>query len=79
MRRGHSAWLHKFSLAAEKAVLAEFELQNLDTVEKRSEFVRSILGDPVDTSKKHRPFLWKSTYKNLADTNEQLTVRLALL
>ena len=78
MRRGHSAWLHKFAFAAEKALLAEFDLQNRNTVEQRSEFVRSILGDPVDMSKKHRPFLWKSAYEESAE-DKQPTVCSALL
>ena len=62
IKRGISTWLHKFAIAAEKALTAEFELQRLATTEERAQFVHFLLGDVDDILSKRRPFLWKSAY-----------------
>jgi hypothetical protein len=64
MKRAISAWLHKFSEAAEKALTAEFLRQDLKTDAKKAEFVRFLLGDVNDISSKNRPFIWESVYDN---------------
>jgi hypothetical protein len=53
MKRAISAWLHKFSEAAEKALTAEFLRQDLKTDAKKAEFVRFLLGDVNDISSKN--------------------------
>lgn len=55
-------WLHKFAIAAEKALIAEFACQHITTVEEKAIFVRFLLGDVDDILSKNRPFLWKSAY-----------------
>ena len=69
VKRGVSTWLHKFAMAAEKALLAEFDLQCITTVEERGSFVRFLLGDVEDISSKQRPFLWKTAYNPCEDTD----------
>jgi hypothetical protein len=73
MRCRHSAWLHKFASTAEKALHAEFDYQGLTITNKISEFVKFLLGDPMDMLKKHWPFLWKSAYE-AGDKDTQLAV-----
>ena|ERR1700759_826127 len=62
MKRAISAWLHKFSEAAEKALATEFLHQNLTTDASKAEFVLFLLGDAKDMSSKNRPFIWESAY-----------------
>jgi hypothetical protein len=73
VKRSISTWLHKFAITAEKAVVAEFEIQGLNTVAERAEFVKNLLGDVDDVSSNRRPFLWKSAYENLGagDKNDR--------
>ncbi|KAF8488564.1 hypothetical protein F5888DRAFT_1910766 [Russula emetica] len=69
VKRGISMWLHKFSMAAEKALVAEFERQHITTTEERANFVRYLLGDVDDISSKRRLFLWKSAYDRCEDSD----------
>ncbi|KAH9973149.1 hypothetical protein BJV74DRAFT_889091 [Russula compacta] len=46
---GISTWLHKFAIAAEGALVAEFEQQDISTIEEKVKFVQFLLGD-VDKS-----------------------------
>lgn len=77
VKRSISTWLHKFAITAEKAVVAVFEIQGLNTVAERAEFVKNLLGDVDDVSSNRRPFLWKSAYENLGagDKNDRPQVR----
>ena len=72
-----STWLHKFAITTKKAVVAEFEIQGLNTVAERAEFVKNLLGDVDDVSSNRCPFLWKSAYENLGagDKNDRPQVR----
>ena len=74
IRRGNSAWLHKFATAAEKALSAEFEHQGLTTTEERADLVKFLLGDPEDMSSKHRPFLWKTAYRKSIGEDGDITL-----
>jgi hypothetical protein len=74
MRRGHSAWLHKFSTAAEKALSVEFDHQHLTTAEERSSFVTYLLGDDKDMSSRERPFLWKTAHETSDNDDMNLAV-----
>ncbi|KAF8470971.1 hypothetical protein DFH94DRAFT_696791 [Russula ochroleuca] len=67
IKGGILMWLHKFAMAAERALSAEFECQGANTLEERAMFVQFLLGDPDDISSKHCPFLWKSAYKASED------------
>jgi hypothetical protein len=58
-------------MAAERALYAEFERQDLTTLEEKSEFVRYLLGDIDDISSKRRPFLWKSAYDPSANGDSE--------
>jgi hypothetical protein len=49
-------------MAAEKALIAEFERQDKTTLEEKANFVQFLLGDADDILSKRRPFLWKSAY-----------------
>ena len=62
MKRAISAWLHRFSDAAEKALAIEFRHQDLKTDTAKAEFVNFLLGDATDMSSKNRPFIWESAY-----------------
>jgi hypothetical protein len=53
MRRRISAWLHKFTTAAEKALATEFEHPGLTTNKEKVELVKHLLGDPDDILSKH--------------------------
>jgi hypothetical protein len=50
-------------MAAERALIAEFDHQHLTTVEERATFVRFLLEDANDILSKCRLFLWKTMYK----------------
>jgi hypothetical protein len=63
VKQGISKWLHKFSVTAERALIAEFERRELTTLEERSSFVQFLLGDADNVVSKKRPFLWKSAYE----------------
>jgi hypothetical protein len=54
-------------MAAERALVAEFECQAITTLEERAGFVQYLLGDADDISSKQRPFLWKSVYECCED------------
>jgi hypothetical protein len=56
-------------MAAEKALVAEFERQHITTTEERANFVRYLLGDVDDISSKRRLFLWKSAYDRCEDSD----------
>lgn len=73
MKRGISAWLHKFADAAERAILIEFKRQKLTEPEERAEFVQYLLGDMNNISSKHRPFLWQTIYDN-SEARQQVTI-----
>jgi len=62
-------WLHKFAIAAEKALLTKFDLQCITTVEERGSFVQFLLGDVEDISSKQHLFLWKTAYNPYEDTD----------
>jgi hypothetical protein len=55
-------------MAAEKALVAEFEHQHLTTLEDKADLVQFLLGDADDILSKHRPFLWKSSYDRNPDS-----------
>ncbi|KAH9962472.1 hypothetical protein BJV74DRAFT_799774 [Russula compacta] len=59
---GTSTWLHKFAITAEGALVAEFEQQDISTIEEKVKFVQFLLGDMDNISSKHCPFLWKTAY-----------------
>jgi aminoglycoside phosphotransferase len=73
MKRGISAWLHKFADAAERAILIEFKHQKLTEPEERAEFVQYLLRDMNDISSKHCPFLWQTIYDD-SKAQQQVTI-----
>ncbi|KAH9955202.1 hypothetical protein BJV74DRAFT_800205 [Russula compacta] len=50
---GISTWLHKFAIAANGALVAEFEQQDISTIEEKVKFVQFLLGDMDNISSKH--------------------------
>jgi len=74
VKRGISSWLHRFAMAAEKALITEFEHQGLITLEDKAEFVQFLLGDAEDILSKHRPFLWKSAYDRDSPNSDRFQV-----
>jgi hypothetical protein len=49
-------------MAAEKALIVEFECQDKTTLKEKANFVQFLLGDANDILSKCCPFLWKSVY-----------------
>lgn len=57
VRWGISNWIHKFSEAAVTTLKAEYEIQQLETIEDKVAFVGLLLGDVDDMQSKIQPFL----------------------
>lgn len=63
-------WLYKFTLTAEKAIIAEFNCQNLTIDKKKAKFVQFLLGDLNDILSKDCPFIWKTAYDTDEDNDQ---------
>ncbi|KAH9994563.1 hypothetical protein BJV74DRAFT_795391 [Russula compacta] len=69
VKQGISTWLHKFAIAAEGALVSEFEQQDISKIEEKVKFIQFLLGDMDNISSKHHPFLWKTAY-NLRENSD---------
>ena len=68
MKRSASSWLHKFAIAAEKAVVDEFARQGLTTAEEKAEFGFLVMSTtcqsltaPSDGSQRMRILMLRSS------------------